>query len=104
MENTEGAEDAADGERDLAALITASLVEPLQGGRLRLHQVLREYAAHHLEDKAFLPTAVAAQRGDAALTYWLAYAQAHETSSTTLNPVEMDALEAEAPGLLGALR
>src|SRR5262249_35421381 len=55
--------------------------------------------AHRLEDAAVLPHAVTEPLGDAALAHWLDYAEAHASST----PADMDALEAEAPGLLGAL-
>jgi tetratricopeptide (TPR) repeat protein len=95
--------DAADPAGDVATLVGASLVEPLAGGRLRLHQVLRDYALRRLADPVSLPTEAAEALGAAALAYWLAYAQAHHSGSGSLDPVEMDTLEAEAPGLLGAL-
>ncbi|HEX6798449.1 MAG TPA: NB-ARC domain-containing protein [Ktedonobacterales bacterium] len=85
-----------DPEADLDALVRARLVEPLEGGRLRLHQMLREYAVHQLADPAVTPAAVAYALRDAALAYWLAYAQAHPSYEG------IDALEAEDEGLMGA--
>ncbi|WIG59789.1 MAG: hypothetical protein OJF49_002536 [Ktedonobacterales bacterium] len=88
---------AADAEAAVAALVTLRLVEPLAsatGPRLRLHPLLREYAAARLRQ---LPTPTADRLGDTLIAYWLAYARAHPGYDG------MDALEAEAPGLMGAL-
>jgi tetratricopeptide (TPR) repeat protein len=78
---------------DLGALVDYSLVEALPGGlRLRLHPQLREYAAEQL---ALLSTEMQDRLGDAALAWWIAYAQAHPGYEG------MDVLEAE--GLMGAI-
>jgi Tfp pilus assembly protein PilF len=81
-------------EDDLNALISYALVEPLEGGRLRLHPLLREYAGEKLTK---LSQERCEQLGEVMIAYWLAYAEAHPGYDG------MDALEAEAPGLLGAL-
>ena len=81
-------------ENDLNTVITLALVETLTGGRLRLHPKLREYASEQL---ATLPAETQDKLGDAALAWWIAYAQAHPGYEG------MDALEAEAEGLMGAL-
>jgi Tfp pilus assembly protein PilF len=79
---------------DLKTLVDYALVEPLEGGRLRLHPLLREYAEEKLRA---LPQAQRERLGDAMVAYWLAYARAHPGYEG------MDALEAEAAGLMGAL-
>jgi tetratricopeptide (TPR) repeat protein len=84
----------ADPEGDVAALVSYALVEPLAGERLRLHPLLREYAAKRLRD---LGSSVGERLGDAMVAYWLAYAQAH------VGYEGMDGLEGEASGLMGAL-
>ncbi len=89
-----------DAQGDLAALVTFALVEALPGGdRQRLHPLLREYAELQLTR---LPAEVADRLGDAMVAYWLAYAQAHEYRAGR-DIANMDALEAEAPGIWGAL-
>lgn len=85
----------ADVRDDLAALVAYALVEPLPGGdRLRLHPLLREYAELQLER---LPTDISDRLGDAMVAFWLAYARQYPGYDG------MDALEAEAPGLMGAI-
>ncbi len=91
---TEGETADPDPDADTAALVTYALVEPLANERLRLHPLLREYAAAKLRD---LGPAVASPLGDALLAYWISDARAHPGFDG------MDALEAEAPGLIGAI-
>jgi tetratricopeptide (TPR) repeat protein len=84
-----------DPQGDLLTLVSYALVEALPGGeRLRLHPLLREYAAGKLKT---LPQAQQERLGDAMVAYWLVYAEAHPGYES------MDALEAEAAGLMGAL-
>lgn len=79
---------------DLAVLVDYALVEALPGERQRLHPLLRTYAGKRLaSDHA----TVRERLGDAMVAFWLDYARAHPGYDG------MDALEAEAPGLLGAL-
>jgi tetratricopeptide (TPR) repeat protein len=80
--------------KELAVLIAYALVEPLPGERLRLHPLLRAYAAERL---ARMPGAQQERLGKVMLTYWSAFAEAHPGDEG------IDALEAEAEGLLGAL-
>jgi hypothetical protein len=80
-------------ENDLNTVNILALVETLTGGRLRLHPKLREHAAEQL---ATLPAETQEQLGDAALAWWITYAKAHPGFEG------MDALEAEAEGLMGA--
>ena len=90
--------ETADPAGDLAALESYALVEALPGGeRLRLHPKLREYAASKLADPKEVAAAAGKRLGDAMVTYWLEYAEAHPGYEG------MDALEAEADGLMGAL-
>jgi tetratricopeptide (TPR) repeat protein len=86
----------ADAQHHLAALVAYALVEPLAGGRLRLHPLLREYAALRLVQ---YPAEVEERLGDAAASYWLSYAKLHDGQGDD----GLEALEAEAPGLHGAL-
>ncbi|MBF6589676.1 MAG: ATP-binding protein [Ktedonobacterales bacterium] len=79
---------------DLDALVGLSLVDPQPNGRLRLHPLLRKYAEEQLEA---MPRPTVERLGDAAVAYWYQYAQAHRGYAG------MDALEAEAAGLMGAL-
>ncbi len=89
------ADDQADPPGDLLTLVSYALVEALPGGeRLRLHPLLREYAAGKLKA---LPPEQQARLGDAMVAFWQAYAEAHPGYEG------MDALEAEAAGLMGAL-
>ncbi|HLW02283.1 MAG TPA: TIR domain-containing protein [Ktedonobacterales bacterium] len=89
------ADDQPDAPGDLLTLLSYALVEVLPGGeRLRLHPLLREYAARKLEA---LPKTQQEKLGDAMVDFWLAYARAHPDYEG------MDALEAEAAGLMGAL-
>ena len=84
-----------DPQGDLLTLVSYALVEALPGGeRLRLHPLLREYAAGKLKT---LAPAQQERLGDAMVAFWLAYAKAHPGYEG------MDALEAEAAGLMGAL-
>jgi tetratricopeptide (TPR) repeat protein len=92
-----GAEEAADPSGDLAALIYYALVEPLEGRRLRLHPLLRDYAGRQLRALAATNPVLEARLGEAMLAYWLAYARTHPGYEG------MSALESEAPGLMGAL-
>jgi tetratricopeptide (TPR) repeat protein len=91
-------EDGAGQERDpagdLLTLVSYDLVDALTGERLRLHPLLREYAAGKLKT---LAPAQQERLGDAMLAYWLKYAQAHPGYQG------MAALEVEAAGLMGAL-
>ncbi|GEM_PF-2016359 len=80
--------------KELAVLIAYALVEPLPGERLRLHPLLRAYAAERL---ARMPGAQQERLGKVMLTYWSAFAEAHPGDEG------IDVLEAEAEGLLGAL-
>ncbi len=91
---TAGAPSAPTPESDVATLVTYALVDLLADDRLRLHLLLRDYAATQLKG---YPIAEADALGEAAFTYWLTYAQAHPGYEG------MDALEAEARGLMGAL-
>jgi hypothetical protein len=79
---------------DVEALVTAALVKSLPDKRLRLHALLRDYAA-----RRFKKCSQANKRrlGEAMFDYWLDYAQQHST------PEWFNALEAESAGLLGAL-
>lgn len=79
---------------DLAALVDYALVETLGDERYRLHPLLRDYAARRLA--SFAPEQQE-RLGAAMLAYWLEYAKAQPGYRG------MDALEAEAPGLMGAL-
>ncbi|MGH2486333.1 MAG: hypothetical protein ACRDHE_09995, partial [Ktedonobacterales bacterium] len=79
---------------DVAALARFALTESLSGERLRLHPLLRDYAGKRLRA---LPTETQRALGAALATYWLAYAKAHPDYEG------MDALEAEAENLMGAL-
>ena len=80
---------------DLPTLVSYALVKALPGGeRLRLHPLLREYAAGKLR---VVSQEQQARLGDAMVAFWLAYARAHPGYAG------IDALEAEAAGLLGAL-
>ena len=91
----QAADDQADPPGDLLTLVSYGLVEALPGGeRLRLHPLLREYAAGKLKTQ---PPAPQARLGDAMVAFWLANARAHPGYEG------MDALEAEAAGLMGAL-
>ncbi|HEY7022066.1 MAG TPA: DUF4062 domain-containing protein [Ktedonobacterales bacterium] len=81
------------------SLVRAGLVEPLLGDRLRLHPLLRAYARDKL---AGLGQETADALGDALLAYWLDYAKAHPSQRGN-DPAGMDAQEAEAAGLMGAL-
>lgn len=92
----DGASDSADPELDVGTLVSYALIEPLAEERLRLHPLLRDYAAFRL---ARYPHEVRESLGDAMVTYWLGYA---EPLASQLHG-GIDALEAEAPGLLGAL-
>lgn len=78
----------------LAALINYALVELLPGERYRLHPLLRAYAESQLTR---LPLKQPERLGEAMFAFWLAYAQAHPGYEG------LDALEAEAAGLMGAL-
>ena len=97
-EETNDAADAPEAENasmgDLATIISYALVQVLPGGdRLRMHPLLREYAAQKLKS---LSAALQARLGIAMAVYWLSYASAHPGDAG------MDALEAEASGLMGA--
>ncbi|MEO7076346.1 MAG: tetratricopeptide repeat protein [Ktedonobacterales bacterium] len=78
----------------LDALVGLSLIEPLADDRMRLHPLLREYAADRLGELSF-DTQDAL--GAAAYAYWLAYARQHSGLAG------MNALEHEADGLMLAL-
>lgn len=78
----------------LDALVGLSLVEPLTDDRMRLHPLLREYAAKRLGEA---PAATQNALGAAAFAYWLAFAEEHPGYDG------MDALEEEAAGLMLAL-
>jgi tetratricopeptide (TPR) repeat protein len=87
----------ANPEAAVAALVTLRLVEPLAsatGPRLRLHPLLREYAAARLGQ---LPAPTTDRLGDTIVAYWLEYAEDHPGYDG------MNALEAENFGLMGAL-
>ena len=71
-----------------------ALVEPLADERLRLHPLLREYAAQKL---ATLPATTAASLGQAMMGYWIAFAKEHPGYEG------MDALADENDGLMSAL-
>ena len=79
---------------DLAALVSYALVEPLADERLRLHPLLREYAAQKL---ATLPATNAASLGQAMMGYWITFAEEHPGYEG------MDALADENDGLMTAL-
>jgi tetratricopeptide (TPR) repeat protein len=86
---------ASDPAGDLGTLVSYTLLEALPGGeRLRLHPLLREFAERKL---SLLAQAERERLGDALVAHWLAYARAHPGYAG------MDALEAEAEGLMGAL-
>jgi tetratricopeptide (TPR) repeat protein len=78
----------------LGDLLRAGLVEPLAGGLLHLNPVLRDYARDQL---GRLHQEIRDRLGDAMLAFWIDYAQAHRGLEG------IDALEAEAPGLLEAI-
>jgi tetratricopeptide (TPR) repeat protein len=81
------------------SLVRTGLVEPLVGERLRLHPLLRAYASDKLTG---MGQGAEDTLGDAMLAYWLAYAKAHPSQNGN-DPAGMDAQEAEAAGLMGAL-
>ncbi len=66
---------------------------------MRLHPLLREYAAEQL--RAFGP-AVEEPLGDASLAYWISFARANHYQGGR-DVEHLNALEAEADGLMGAL-
>src|SRR5256885_2584987 len=75
--------------------VSYTLVEALTGGeRLRLHPLLREYAA---KKRKALVEAHQGRLGDAMVAYWLEYAQAHPGYEG------MGVMEVEVAGLMGAL-
>jgi tetratricopeptide (TPR) repeat protein len=85
------------------ALVRAGLVEPLLGERLRLHPLLRAYAYDKLVGLGQeMSEAFGEVLGEALVAYWLAYAKAHP-SRNGQDPIGMDAQEAGAAGLMGAL-
>src|SRR5262249_50250169 len=92
-----GASEAPDPEGDVAALVVLHLVETLAGERLRLHLLLREYAAGKLRERERAEPGAEGRLGDAMVAYWLTYARAHPGYEG------MDALQDEAAGLLGAV-
>ena len=79
----------------LEDLLRAGLVEPLAGGLLHLNPLLRDYARDQL---GRLHQQIQDRLGDAMLAFWIDYAQAHHGREG------IDALEDEAPGLLGAIQ
>jgi tetratricopeptide (TPR) repeat protein len=100
-EQTSAAEARAEraASESVVSLVRAALVEPLGGERLRLHPLLRAYARERLSQ---LGAATQDSCGNAMLAYWLTYAQSHP-SQDGQDPAAMDAQEAEAHGLMGAL-
>ena len=93
--NTNLPEVENDPKEDLAMLVNYALVAVLPDGkRLRLHPLLREYAAEKLKR---LAPAQQALLGNAMVAYWLSYARVHAGYEG------MDALEAEDAGLMGAV-
>jgi tetratricopeptide (TPR) repeat protein len=95
--NPDGADEPSEHtgpEGDVAALVSYALIEPLTGEWLRVHPLLREYAASRF---GALGPSVVERLGDAAVVYWLAYAYAHPGYEG------MDALETVTSGLMGAL-
>lgn len=78
----------------LDALIGLRLVEALAAARLRLHPLVRQYAAGKLRE---YPEQERDALGAACAAWWLDYARAHPGYDG------MGALEAEAAGLMGAI-
>ncbi len=78
----------------LDALIGLGLVEALAAGRLRLHPVIRRYAAARLREA---PEDTRDALGAAMAGWWLDYARAHQGMDG------VSALEAEAAGIMGAI-
>lgn len=79
----------------LDALVGLSLVEPLTNERMRLHPLLREYAAERLHSDT--PSTAQETLGSAAFSWWLDFAEDHPGYEG------MAALEDEAEGLMLAL-
>lgn len=94
-EATVDSHDAGDSQDLVEVLLGAGLVEPLAGELLHLNPPLRAYARYQL---VRLQQQIQDRLGEAMLAFWTTYAQAH------LGPEGMDALEAEAPGLIGAIQ
>ena len=95
QETTAPATAAPDPAGDLGTLVNYALVEALPGGqRLRLHLLLREFSEHKL---GTYTQAEHERLGDTLVAYWLDYARVHPSYEG------MDALEAEAEGLMGML-
>jgi tetratricopeptide (TPR) repeat protein len=87
--------DEGDPKIDLLMLVNYAVVQALPNTeRLRLHPLLREYAAQKFK---LLPLATQAYLGDSMVAYWLKYAQFHSASE------DMDALRTETAGLTGAV-
>ncbi len=78
----------------LDALIGLRLVDTLAAGRLRLHPIIRRYAATRLRET---PEDTRDALGAAIAGWWLNYASAHEGKGGVA------ALEAEATGIMGAI-
>ena len=91
----DNARDAGDTGDLVEDLLCAGLVEPLRGELLHLNPLLHVYACDQL---GRLHQQIRDRLGDAMLAFWIDFAQAH------LGPEGMDGLEAEAPGLLGAIQ
>ena len=77
----------------LDALIGLRLVDALAAGRLRLHPIIRQYAATRLRTA---PEDTRDTLGAAMADWWLTHARAHVGKGAA-------ALEAEAAGVLGAI-
>lgn len=76
----------------LDALIGLRLVDALAAGRLRLHPMIRRYAATRLHE---LPEDLRETLGAAMAAWWLDYARAHQG--------QIAALATEATGIMGAI-
>lgn len=76
----------------LDALIGLRLVDALAAGRLRLHPMIRRYAATRLHE---LPENLRDTLGAAMAAWWLDYARAHQGQGA--------ALATEATGIMGAI-
>ena len=78
----------------LDALIGLHLVDALAAGRLRLHVIIRRYAAERLREE---PEETPDVLGAAMADWWLDYARAHQGID------DVAVLDAEAVGIMGAI-